>query len=533
MWQGPTILNPHLAGGNTNQLAARMCCEPLLTARADGTLIPVLAAEVPSKDNGGLHADGKTVTYRLKKDVKWADGQPFTANDVVFTYEYITNTGTAAATLGAYLDLDRVEAIDPLTVRLTFKEPTGGWYVPFTGNSGMIVPRQALQDSLGDGARNAPFNLKAFGTGPFMVTDFKPGDLLLMVANPYYREPSKPFFSDLLVKGGGDAVSAGRAVLETGEYDFAYNLQVEAQVLAQLVQGGKGALVTGPGGSVEQIWFNMADPNLEIDGERSSPNSKHPFLTDQRVREAMGLAIDRPTMAKQLYGETGDATGNILTTPTNMNSPNTTVEFNIDKANRILDEAGYERGGDGIRVTPQGARIHVLYQTTTNSLRQKVQAIVKDGWQKIGIETELKSIDAGVFFSSDPGNPDTNWHFYADVEMSTVPLDSPFPLRYMKTFYGRVPERDWAQKSNNWTGQNAMKWSDQEFNQLYDEVAIQTDPERARRTFVRMNDVVVNSYVAIPLVARKSVDAKSNALKGPDRGPFDAYNWNIADWTKG
>src|SRR3712207_3214141 len=134
------------------------------------------------------------------------------------------------------------------------------------------------------------------------------------------------------------------------------------------------------------------------------------------VREAMTLAVDRQTIVKQLYGDglTGKSTTNILTVPSNLASKNTKAEFNIDTANKILDDAGYKKGGDGIRMTPAGVRMKVVLVTSINSLRQKEQAIIKDGWQKIGIETELKSVDAGVFFSSDPANPDTLYHFYAD-----------------------------------------------------------------------------------------------------------------------
>ena len=106
------------------------------------------------------------------------------------------------------------------------------------------------------------------------------------------------------------------------------------------------------------------------------------------------MAIDRETIAKQLYGQTGDASANILTTPTNLGSKNTKFEFSVDKANQLLDQAGYKRGSDGIRTTPDGMRMHVVFQTTINSLRQKEQDIVKQGWQSIGIETELKSVDA-------------------------------------------------------------------------------------------------------------------------------------------
>jgi peptide/nickel transport system substrate-binding protein len=532
MWQAPTILNGHFSQGTKDYTAARFCCEPLLTVSADGTFSPVLAAEVPSKDNGGLSPDGKTVTYKLKPGIKWADGEPFSADDVVFTYQYVSNPETAAVTVGSYADLQTVEAVDPLTVRLTFKQPTGGWFVPFTGYNGTILPKHVLHDAIGAAARDAPFNTKAFGTGPYQTQDFKPGDVLTLVINPNYRDPGKPYFSQINIKGGGDAVSAARAVLQTGEYDYAWNLQVEAQVLNQLLQGGKGDLVTSPGGGVEQIFFNQADPTTEVDGERSSPKSKHPFLTDQRVRQAMALAIDKDTMAKQLYGQTGDATANVLTTPTNLASKDTHYEYNLDKANQILDEAGYARGSDGIRVTPSGVRMHVIYSTSINSLRQKEQDIVKNGWQQIGIETELKSTDASIFFASDAGNPDTYAHFSVDAEMFTSTFDAPFPLLYMKRFYGENPDTDWAQKANNWAPQNFMKWSNDDFNKLYDQVKGETDVAKAAQMWMQMNDIVVNSYISVPLIDRKATDAKIKALQGPAPGPFDNWSWNIADWTK-
>jgi peptide/nickel transport system substrate-binding protein len=532
MWQGPTILNAHLAQGTKDAIAARFQMEPLMTVGADGSLSPVLAAEVPSKDNGGLSADGTTVTYKLKQGIMWADGQPFSADDVVFTYQYVSNPDTAATTLGLYTDVQSVEAVDPNTVKLTFKAPTGGWYVPFVGTGGHILPKHALQQYVGTASRDAPFNLKAFGTGPYMVSDFKPGDALTLVPNPNYREPNKPYFSEINIKGGGDAPSAARAVLQTGEYDYGWNLQVEVQVLNSLMQGGKGDLVTGPGGGVEQILLNQADPNTEVDGERASPKSQHPFLTDLNVRHAMALAIDRETMAKQLYGPTGQATANVLTTPTNLYSKNTSIEFNIDKANQLLDQAGYTRGSDGIRLTPSGVRMHVVYQTTINSLRQKEQEIVKNGWQQIGIETELKSVDASVFFSADAGNPDTNSKFWADAEMFTSTFGSPFPLNYMKLFYSGNPATDIAQSSNKWAARNYTRWQNADFNALLDQVKSETDVQKAQQLWIQANDLVVNNYISIPLIDRNNADGKAKNIQGPNLTPFDDWSWNIADWTR-
>jgi peptide/nickel transport system substrate-binding protein len=415
---------------------------------------------------------------------------------------------------------------------LTFQQPSGGWYVPFVGGSGSILPKHALEKYVGSASREAPFNQKAFGTGPYLVQEFKPGDVLTLVPNPNYRESNKPFFKQIEIKGGGDAASAARAVLQTGEYDFAWNLQVEWPVLNSFLQAGKGDLVVGTGDGVEHITFNQTDPNTEVDGERSSLKTKHPFLTDVRVRQAMALAVDRQTMAKQLYGPTGDPSPNILTTPTNLASKNTAIEFNINKANQILDEAGYKRDGDGVRVTPEGVRMHVVYQTSINALRQKEQEIVKDGWQKIGIETELKSVDASVYFSADVGNPDTNAKLYADVQMFNSTYGSPFPLNFMKMFYSGDPAVDIAQKSNKWAGRNYVRWNNSDYNKLIDQVRTETDPQKAEQLWMQLNDIAVNAYITVPLIDRKATNAKVKAIQGPNLSPFDRWSWNIADWTR-
>jgi peptide/nickel transport system substrate-binding protein len=322
-------------------------------------------------------------------------------------------------------------------------------------------------------------------------------------------------------------------VFQTGEYDYAWNLQVEWPVLQDIMNGGKGELVTGPGSGVEQIYFPFMDTTREVNGERGAPNTKHPFLSDIKVREAMALAIDKQTMVKQLYGETGVATSNVLTTPANLASKNTTSEFNIERANKLLDDAGYKKGGDGIRMSPDGVRMKVVFQTSINSLRQKEQAIVKDGWQKIGIETELKSIDAGVFFSSDPGNSDIFARFSTDVQMFTSTFDSPFPVGYMNRFYtGPDPSRTWGQKSNNWSGRNFLKWQNAEYDKLFDQVLVELSPEKAATMWQQLNDLVVKDYASVPLVDRKLADGKSKQLTGPDLRPFDNLTWNIADWKK-
>ena len=532
LWQAPTILNPHLSQGTKDYIAARCCTEPLMTVDGDGKFAPVLAAEVPSAANGGVSPDGKSVTYKLKPGVKWADGQAFSADDVAFTFEFISNKESSAVTAGTYANIDKVEAVDPGTVKITFKEPTGGWFVPFVGGNGQILPKHIMKDFVGSKSREAPLNTKLMGTGPYVVDEFKPGDLVIYKANPNYREAGKPFFERIEMKGGGDATSAARSVLQTGEYDWAWNLQVEAPVLADIMQGGKGDLLTAPGSGVEQVYFPFMDNTKETDGERGKAGTKHPFLSDIKVREAMALAIDKKTMATQLYGPTGVETSNVLTTPGNLASKNTTSEFNIEKANKILDDAGYKRSGQ-YRVTPSGLPMKVVFQTSINSLRQKEQAIIKDGWEKIGIATEIKSVDAGVFFSSDPGNPDIFARFSVDVQMFTSTFDSPFPVGYMNRFYtGKDPDRTWGQKSNNWSGRNFMKWQNAEYDALFEKVLVELDQEKAAGMWHQLNDLIVKDFADIPLIDRKFTNAGIKGLTGPASRAFDNETWNIADWKK-
>ncbi|HLJ58159.1 MAG TPA: peptide ABC transporter substrate-binding protein [bacterium] len=531
-WQAPTILNPHLAQGTKDFHAAHLCCEALLSVDASGRFTPVLAATVPSRANGQIAADGKSVTYKLKPGVKWADGRPFTSDDVVFTYQFVANKETGATTYGSYVNVAKVEPVNPLTVKVTFKAPTPAWYLPFVGINGMILPRHALDAYIGSNARNAPFNTKSFGTGPYMVDSFRPGDLVVYAVNPNYRDPNKPAFSQVQMKGGGDATSAARAALETGEYDYAWNLQVEWPVLQNIAKGGKGQILTAAGGGVEQIYLNQSDPNKVVDDQRSSVKSMHPFLTDPKVRQALALASDRQTMAQQLYGTTGDATPNTLTTPTNLASKNTKIAFDLARANQLLDEAGYTRGPDGIR-QKGGVKLQVVYQTSVNSLRQKEQEIIKAGWEKIGVATTLKSIDAGVFFSSSPGNNDTWAHFYTDVEMFTTGFGSPFPSAYMARFYTGDAAKDIPQKENDWSGIACTRWVDKTYNDLYERAQNELDPKKNADLWIKANDRVVEQGVAIPLIDRKLVSARANTLDtGANMTPFDDETWNIADWRR-
>jgi peptide/nickel transport system substrate-binding protein len=318
------------------------------------------------------------------------------------------------------------------------------------------------------------------------------------------------------LKGGGDATSAARAVIQTGEFDFAWNMQVDKDVRERLEhQGRKGGFHIFPGACIEYIQLNRTDPWTEVDGERSSVKVPHPFFTDLRVRQAYAAAVDRRTIAEQLYGAEGQPTSNFLNGPKQFLSPNTRWEFDLDKAAQLLDQAGWKRGSDGIRIK-DGRRMKVVYQTSGNLVRQRTQAIVKKALERLGIEVELKAVPPGVYFSSDSGNPDTFSHFYADMQMYQI-CPTLRPQRWMRQFVS------WeiAQKANNWAGLNKVRWSNAEYDRLWKEAKAEVDPVKAAALIIRMNDLVIEDVAVIPVVLRHGVAAVRHTLRGLELGPWD------------
>ena len=524
-WQGPTLLNPHFAVGTKDQDGSRIFYEPLAAWDPEGNLKPKLAAEIPSRENGGLAADGKSVIWKLKRDVKWHDGKPFTADDVVFNWQYASDPATAAVTSGTYNEC-KVEKVDDFTVKVIFTKPTPFWADAFVGTRGMIIPKHLFGDFIGAKSRDAPTNLKPVGTGPYLFKDFKPGDSVSGVINPNYHQPNKPYFDAIELKGGGDAVSAARAVLQTGEYDFAWNLQVEDEILQRLEKGGKGKVNVSPTGNIEHIQVNTTDPWTEVDGERSSLKSKHPILSEKPVREALALLIDRKSVEQHIYGRTGPATGNFVNNPERYRSKNTTMEFSIEKASDLLEKAGWKKGADGIR-EKGGKKLKFVYQTSINQPRQKTQAIVKQACQKAGIDIEIKAVTASVFFSSDVANPDTYTKFFTDLQMYTTTMSQPDPEVFLLQF------TSWevATKENKWQGRNITRWRNEEYDKIFRQAQVELDPVKRAAMLITCQDMAVKDQAVIPVVYRPSVHAISNKLKGEISG-WDATLGFLAGWYR-
>ena len=531
-WQAPSILNPYLSGGTKDIESASMIIEPLGRYDQNGNLVAYLAEEIPTVANGGVSEDLTSITWKLKSGLLWSDGSPVTSADVKFTADYCMHPEGGCAQGAKFDGVTSVDIVDDLSVKVSFAQAMPNPYGPFMGGQSPIIQKAQFENCMGAKAPECTdANFGPIGTGPFRVTEFRTNDVIQMEANPNYRDSAKPAFATVTFKGGGDATAAGRAVLETGEFDYAWNLQLAPDVINKMAEAGVGTPISAFGSLVERIEMNMTDPSPSLpEGERSTLAHPHPFLSNLNVRKALSMAIDRNLLVEVGYGRAGRATCNLVPAPQIYASDNTDcLTQDIEGAKALLEAEGYvDSNGDGVR-EKDGVELRVLYQTSTNAVRQDFQALIKEWWQEIGVATELRNIDASVYFGGDPGSPDTFQKFYADVEMYANNFDGTDPQAYLAAYRcGNEPK-----PSSQWQGENINRFCDPNYDALLDELGRTGDLNERGRIGRQLNDMLTkDSYVIVPLVDRGRVSAHANSLGGVVLNTWDSELWNVSDWYR-
>ncbi|WP_238369253.1 peptide ABC transporter substrate-binding protein [Heliomarina baculiformis] len=529
-WQAPSILNPFLSGGTKDVEASSIVIEPLARYDEKGTLTPWLVDEIPTVENGGVSEDLTTITWKITPGITWSDGTPFTSKDVKFTADYCMHPEGGCAQVTKFENVESIEAVDDLTVKVTFSGPTPFPYGPFVGGESPIIQAAQFADCVGAKAPECTeANFNPIGTGPFVVDEFRPNDVITLSANPNFRHPDKPAFATVTFKGGGDATAAGRAVMETGEFDYAWNLQLAPDVIAQMEAGGKGVPVAGFGPLMERIMLNNTNPDPSLGPDERSVIRPHPFLSDPAVYKAMSLAIDRPLLVEVGYGQAGKVTCNWVPAPEVYAS--TTFDCStqdIEGAKKMLDDAGIvDTDGDGVR-EKDGVPLKILYQTSTNAVRQDFQALIKQWWSEIGIESELRNVNSSVFFGGDPGSPDTFQKFYADVEMYANTFNGTDPQSYLgNALCDKAPT-----PASQWQGENISRFCSEEYDALHKKLSQTAGTEARAEIAKKLNDIVIEQGGMIPLVHRGRLSAHANTLGGVVLNVWDSELWNVADWYR-
>ena len=533
-WQAPSVPNPYLSGGSKDTDAGAVTLEPLAKYDPDGNIVPALAAQVPTLENGGVSPDLMSITWKLKEGLKWSDETDVTSEDIVFTWRYCVDEATGCTNESSFDGITSVEALDDLTVKITFGTSTPYPYNAFVGSGTPVISSTQFADCIGATAATCvEQNYSPVGTGPYRITNFQPNDRIAYERNPHYHGAT-PYFDRVILKGGGDAAAAARAVLETGDVDYAWNVQVAPETLSKMQEAGLGKVVVAYTSLVERIVVNQTNPDPELGDNRSEyldGRNPHPFLSFMPIRQAMAMAIDRKQIAEDLYGFAGEATCNLITGPPVYvsNSNEACLSQDIEGAKGLLDTNNViDTDGDGIREY-NGVPLRIVFQTSTNSIRQDTQALVRDWWREIGIRARLIDHDASVFFGGDPiEDKNASYRrFFADVQMyaSGTGIDPQQSLSDLLCKH--IPTRE-----DNWAFANVARSCNPEYDGLYVQLEnTRIGPER--ETLVkRLNDLHVQNYFEIPLVNRGFVSAHLNTLQGVRINGWDSELWNIAEWRR-
>ena len=533
-WQAPSVPNPYLSGGNKDTDAGAVTLEPLAKYDPDGNIVPALAVEIPTIDNGGFSQDLMSITWKLKEGLKWSDDTDVTAEDVVFTWRYCVDEATGCTNESSFDGITSVEALDDLTFKITFESPTPYPYNAFVGSATPIISSVQFADCIGAAASTClEQNYAPLGTGPYRISNFQPNDRIAYERNPHYHGAT-PYFDRVILKGGGNATAAARAVLETGDVDYAWNVQADPETLTRMQEAGLGRLAVAHTSLVERIVLNQTNPDPDLDDNRSEyldGQNPHPFLIFKPIRQAMSMAIDREQLATELYGFAGEATCNLITgPPVYVSTANEScLSQDIEGAKRLLDANNVlDTDGDGIREY-NGVPLRIVYQTSTNSIRQDTQVLIRDWWREIGIRARLIDHDSSVFFGGDPVE-DRNAsyrRFFADVQMyaSGTGIDPQQALSDLLCKH--IPTRD-----DNWAFANVARSCDPEYDELYAQLEqTRIGPERAELV-KQLNDLHVQNHYEIPLINRGFVSAHLNTLQGVHINGWDSELWNIAEWRR-
>jgi len=517
IYQEPENLNTYIGVQTVITYVHRPFAEYLVDVDDQGKYFPVLAEVVPTVENGGVSADGLTITYELKKGVKWSDGAPFTAADVKFTWQAIANPDNLVKSRSGYELIESVETPDDYTAVVKYKE----YYAPYLTRFAPVLPKHILGDL--PNMNDAPYNRMPIGTGPFKVTEWVSGDHITMEKNPLYREADKVKLDKLFFKIIPSR-EVGIAQLQAGDIDGVWDL-IEAQI-PMMEKNPEVSLYLANGLTSERLIMNHS---ATVAPNNGNPDYPHRILADIRVRKAIEYAINKKLIVdKLLYGKAKLGTSEI---PDGW-AANTNIEptpYDPEKAKKLLDEAGWKPGADGIRVK-DGVRLRLKLTTTTgNKLREMVQQVLVAQMKKVGVEFFIENVPSSVLFGSWANDADRKKGRYDILMYTTGPGIDPH-----QQYEGYFHSKNIPTTANGGSGYNYTRHRDAQLDQ-YLEMAgkapsMELRAEAYRNAQVRVSEIVPHIYI----YRRLSVHAFRNRVigwKANGYGIIDSVaTWNVADW---
>ena len=508
VWQEPEQLNWALGSQTVLGEVDIFVVEGMTDVNEKGERIPRLAVEVPSTQNGGVSADGKTITYKLKKGVKFHDGSDFTCADVQFTYNAVTKSKDSIVA-SQYKEIDSVDCPDPNTAVVKFKN----FYAPYLTLFNSLFPKNA--GAAEDMAKWA-YNRKPNGTGPFKVDEFVTSDHITLSRFDGYHEQGKPYLDKVIIRIVPSSEVA-KQLLKNGEADIMWN-NTEADIPeVQRMDSVKLSSAPNPGG--ERLILNLTKPADPADNK-----TPHPILGDLKVRQAIAYGIDKQKIIDTLLnGKALPGSSELNVDPYNCTSIKP-WPFDAAKAKQLLDDAGWKVGADGIR-TKDGQRLRLKYQTTTgNKLREDSQVLIVENMKAIGVEFYIENQPSSLLLGSWAANSPRK-HGNFDILMYTTNAGIDPHSQMLNYFDSKsIPSPD------NQGGINYSRWNDPQTDQLIEKAGTIPDWPQRKDLYCQAAQRVVDGASHIYLYQRFNLQSYRDRLQGWIATGWNNDGWNAYDW---
>ena len=508
--QEPGMMNTLLTSSSIEDAVVSLFGEGLVSVNEKGEYVPVLAKELPT-----VSEDGLVVTWKLLEGVKWSDGSDFTCDDVKFTMEGALSDLSQVSAAG-YRDIETLECPDPYTVVATFGEV----YAPYLRLFSSTVPDTAgaLEDM-----ESWDMNRNSVGTGPFMLTEWVAGDHLTFSKNPYYREEGKPYLDSVIIKILPSR-EVGMQLLGTGEIHALWDLtEANFPELQQLESQGVSFVSTVTGEN-ELLSLNFGANDGTAPADPST--APHPILYDLKVRQALQYAIDKQQIVDALlYGNVN--AGNSAVPVGTFACPQPVSEFSLEKANALLDEAGWTVGADGIR-EKDGVRMSLKIATTTgNQLREQTEQVLAEMLKAAGIELVIENVPSDVLFAGWESDGMRDHGTYDIVMYTTGPSTDPDSHLYSSFHSSEIPTAD-----NEGTGANFSRYINADVDAWLDEAGTITDTAARKDLYCKVIEQVNKDLPRIYLYERLSIMGHRTEFQGLKISPtFVDFAWDAANWT--
>jgi peptide/nickel transport system substrate-binding protein len=530
-YQEPETLAPFIRTATIAKDVGALFERGLVKVMPDGTFAPDLAKEVPTVQNGGVSADGLTVTYHLKDNVVWSDGEPFTCQDVVYTWETIMHPDSGAVTTSGYKNMESVTCQDNVTLVIKYSTFYGPYLTLFSGVHTVLPSHLGL-----DPAKMTEWeiNRDPISLGPFVLEEWASGDHMTVVRNEKYEfweSEGKPYL-DAIVLRWIESREVGKQLVQTGELDFVWDL-TEADIPE--AQAWDGVVISSPPSTgTERLVLNLRDP--EVDAPCTAELLENPHwhwaLGDARVREAIELGIDKQKIVdKLLYG-----LASVGTTELNLGWAKSDIprsEYNPEKAMALLEEAGWtDTDGDGIRechgcpYAKEGKVLKLKIQTTSgNKLREMTEQVILEMLEEIGLQLYIENVASAELFAS-YANGAFRRHGQYDIIMYTAsPLIDPHRLMYVFYHSDNIPCDD-----NNGSGSNYNRWIDEEADKWIDAAGSSPDLQVRADAYQKMAERIAEGRPQIFLYDRMKIDLLSADFMGWDPNIWASLAWNADEW---